>query len=211
MVKGKLEAILYEEDSDFNWRTIQRLISHAKAWQPSAFNLLDRLQIDLLSGKPEISRAKWRMDVALDDVCVGGATNLFIVLNNQTFEQRNVTVEVLVPNGEPESRTHRFELAACPPPRNPLQLSSRNDEDCLDWLPRYLQKGVVLWMNVAWNRNFYGTTNIQVVLRDEDGVVLESKVLTTEVSRKTSNALRKRMLRLEDARKIGDMAIPVSP
>ena len=51
------------------------------------------------------------MDVALDDVCVGGATNLFIVLNNQTFEQRNVTVEVLVPNGEPESRTHRFELA----------------------------------------------------------------------------------------------------
>ena len=211
MVKGKLEAILYEEDSDFNWRTIQRLISHAKAWQPSAFNLLDRLQIDLLSGKPEISRAKWRTDVALDDVCVGGATNLFIVLNNQTFEQRNVTVEVLVPNGEPESRTHRFELAACPPPRNPLQLSSRNDEDCLDWLPRYLQKGVVLWMNVAWNRNFYGTTNIQVVLRDEDGVVLESKVLTTEVSRKTSNALRKRMLRLEDARKIGDMAIPVSP
>ena len=78
MVKGKLEAILYE-DSDFNWRTIQRLI-HAKAWQPSAFNLLDRLQIDLLSGKPEISRAKWRMDVALDDVCVGGATNLFICL-----------------------------------------------------------------------------------------------------------------------------------
>ena len=210
MVKGKLEDILYEQDSDFNWRTLQRLISHAKAWQPSAFNLLDRLQIDLLTGKPEISRAKWRMDVALDEVCVGGATNLFIVLNNQTFEQRNVTVEVLVPNGEPETRTHRFELAACPPPRNSLSLSAKNDEDCLDWVPRYLQKGVVLWMNVAWNRNFYGTTNVQVVLRGEDGVVLDSRVLTTEVSRRTSNALRKRMLRLEKARKIGEMEIPVS-
>ena len=210
MVKGKLEDILYEQDSDFNWRTLQRLISHAKAWQPSAFNLLDRLQIDLLTGKPEISRAKWRMDVALDEVCVGGATNLFIVLNNQTFEQRNVTVEVLVPNGEPETRTHRFELAACPPPRNSLSLSAKNDEDCLDWVPRYLQKGVVLWMNVAWNRNFYGTTNVQVVLRGEDGVVLDSRVLTTEVSRRTSNALRKRMLRLEKARKIGEKEIPVS-
>lgn len=210
MVKGKLEDILYNHDSDFNWRTLQRLISHAKAWQPSAFNLLDRLQIDLLSGKPEISRAKWRMDVALDDICIGGATNLFIVLNNQMFEKRNVTVEVLVPNGEPESRTHRFELAACPPPRSALKLSAANDDDCLDWVPRYLQKGVVLWMNVAWDRNFYGTTNIQVVLRGEDGVVLESKVLTTIVSRKTSNALRKRMLRLERARKIGEMEIPVS-
>ena len=78
-------------------------------------------------------------------------------------------------------------------------------------MPRYLQKGVVLWMNVAWNRSFYGPTNVQVVLRGEDGVVLESKVLTTEVSRRTSNALRKRMLRLEKARRIGEMEIPVSP
>ena len=150
------------------------------------------------------------MDVALDDVCVGGATNLFIVLNNQTFEKRNVTVEVLVPNGEPESRTHRFELDACPPPRNALRLSAAKEEDCLDWVPRYLHKGVVLWMNVAWDRSFYGATNIQVVLRDEDGVVLESRVLTTEVSRRTSNALRKRMQRLEKARKIGELEIPTA-
>jgi len=80
----------------------------------------------------------------------------------------------------------------------------------LDWIPRYLHKGVVLWMNVAWNRNFYGKTNIQVVLRDESGIVLESRVLTTEVSRKTSNALRKRMLRLERAREIGEMDIPIT-
>ena len=210
IIKGNVEEIIYQSSSDFNWRTLQRLISHANAWQPSAFNLLARLQNDLLTGKPETIRAKWRMDVALDDVCVGGATNLFIVLNNQTFEKRNVTVEVLVPNGEPESRTHRFELDACPPPRNALRLSASKDEDCLDWVPRYLHKGVVLWMNVAWDRSFYGVTNIQVVLRDEDGVVLESRVLTTEVSRRTSNALRKRMQRLEKARKIGELEIPTA-
>ncbi len=206
--QGRVEEILYDSNSDFNWRTLQRLISHAKAWQPSAFNLLNRLQIDLLSGKPELSRAKWRMDVALDDVCIGGTTNLFIVLNNQTFEQRNVKVEVSVPNGEPESRTHRFELEACPPPRDALVLSSSTDEDTLDWIPRYLHKGVVLWMNIAWNRSFYGKTNIQVVLRDDDGVVVESKILSTQVSRKSSDVLRKRMLRLEGARKIGEMEIP---
>ena len=64
-------------------------------------------------------------------------------------------------------------------------------------------------MNIAWNRNFYGKTNIQVVLRDESGIVVESRVLVTEVSRKISNAIRKRMIRLEKAREIGEMDIPV--
>ena len=65
-------------------------------------------------------------------------------------------------------------------------------------------------MNIAWNRNFYGKTNVQVVLRDESGIVLQSRVLTTEVSRKTSNALRKRMVRLEKAREIGELEIPIT-
>ena len=65
-------------------------------------------------------------------------------------------------------------------------------------------------MNVAWNRDFFGKTNIQVVLRDDEGVVLESKILTTKVSRSSTSVLRKRMLRLEKARNIGEMDIPIS-
>jgi hypothetical protein len=64
-------------------------------------------------------------------------------------------------------------------------------------------------MNVAWNREFFGKTNIQVVLRDDEGVVLESKILTTKVSRSSTSVLRKRMLRLEKARKIGEMDVPI--
>jgi hypothetical protein len=64
-------------------------------------------------------------------------------------------------------------------------------------------------MNVAWNREFFGKTNIQVVLRDDEGVVLESKILTTKVSRSSTSVLRKRMLRLEKARKIGEMEVPI--
>ena len=63
-------------------------------------------------------------------------------------------------------------------------------------------------MNVAWNRDFFGETNLQVVLRDDEGVVLESKILTTKVSRSSSGVVRKRMLRLEKARKIGEMDLP---
>ena len=71
-------------------------------------------------------------DVALDDVCVDGSTNLFISLNNQTFNKEQVTVEVLVPNGEPETRTHGS-LESCILKRH-LKLSSSKEEDILDWL-----------------------------------------------------------------------------
>ena len=208
MKQNSIRDLLLEEDNRFNWRTLQRLISHAKAWQPSAFDLLDRLQNDLLSGRPELIRSKWRMDVSIDEKSIDGSTNLFIALNNQTFEPRHVKVEVLVPNGEPKSRDHRFELKPCPPPRKEIKLSNATDEDALDWIPRYLQKGVVLWINVAWNRKFSGNSNIQVILRDDDGIVLESQVLTTLVERNSADNTRERIKRLEIARKIGELSVP---
>ena len=208
MKHDTIKEILLEEGNRFNWRTLQRLISHAKAWQPSAFELLDRLQNDLLVGQPELIRSKWRMDVSIDEKRIDGSTNLFIALNNQTFEPRHVKVEVLVPNGEPKSRDHRFELKPCPPPRQEIKLSNSSDEDALDWIPRYLQKGVVLWINVAWNRRFSGNSNIQVILRDDDGIILESKVLTTFVERNSADNTRERVKRLELARKIGELSIP---
>tara|TARA_X000001036_G_scaffold265772_1_gene246873 strand:+ start:2868 stop:4403 length:1536 start_codon:yes stop_codon:yes gene_type:complete len=208
MKHDTIKEILLEEGNRFNWRTLQRLISHAKAWQPSAFELLDRLQNDLLVGQPELIRSKWRMDVSIDEKSIDGSTNLFIALNNQTFEPRHVKVEVLVPNGEPKSRDHRFELKPCPPPRQEIKLSNSSDEDALDWIPRYLQKGVVLWINVAWNRRFSGNSNIQVILRDDDGIILESKVLTTFVERNSADNTRERVKRLELARKIGELSIP---
>ena len=208
MKKDTINDILLEGENRFNWRTLQRLISHAKAWQPSAFNLLDRLQNDLLSGRPELIRSKWRMDVSIDEKSIDGSTNLFIALNNQTFESRHVKVEVLVPKGEPESRDHRLELKPCPPPRKEIKLSNATDEDALDWIPRYLQKGVVLWINVAWNRSFRGASNIQVILRDDDGIILESQVLTTFVERNSADTTRERIKRLEVARKIGELGIP---
>jgi hypothetical protein len=208
MKEGVISEMLLDENNQFNWRTLQRLIAHAKAWQPSAFNLLDRLQNDLLSGKPELIRSKWRMDVSIDEKSADGSTNLFIALNNQTLESRHVRVEVLVPNGEPESRDHRFELAPCPPPRREIQLSNSDEEDALDWIPRYLEKGVVLWINVAWNRNFRGLSNIQVILRDDDGIILESQVLNTLVQSRSTDYVRERIKRLEKARKIGELRLP---
>ena len=203
-----IEEILLDSTAKFNWRTLQRLLAHARVWQPSAFRLLERLQVDLLAGTPNMLRSPWRMDVALDPVCDEGSGHLFIALNNQTFKQTVARIEVICPGGEPFSRAHRFDLQACPPPRHAIELNAIGEDDALDWVPRYLQQGVVLWLGVAWSGKMRGDRYVQVILRDEDGVIIESQVLRTEVKARSSTHTRKKNKNLEKARTWASRPMP---
>jgi hypothetical protein len=200
--------VLLNPEAKFNWRSLQRLLAHARVWQPSAFRILERLQLDLLSGSPMMIREPWRMDVALDPQCDEGTGHLFIALNNQTFKQTVARIEVVCPGGEPFARDHRFELKACPPPRQAVELYTAGEDDALDWVPRYLQQGVVLWLGVAWPEKEQGDRYVQVILRDEEGVVIESRVLRTVVKRRNSSHYRKKNKRLEGARKWAARPLP---
>ncbi|MEC8519760.1 MAG: hypothetical protein VXY67_02205, partial [Candidatus Thermoplasmatota archaeon] len=184
------------------------LLAHARVWQPSAFRLLERLQLDLLSGTPSMLRSPWRMDVALDPECEDGTGHLFIGLNNQTFEQAVARVEVVCPGGEPFARDHRFELQACPPPRKAVSLNAEGEDDALDWVPRYLQQGVVLWLGVAWPEREEVDRYVQVILRDEAGVVIESRVLRTTVKRASGFQIRRKNRHLERARTWASRPLP---
>ena len=203
-----IKSVLLDEEAKFNWRTLQRLLAHARVWQPSAFRLLERLQLDLLSGNPDMLRSPWRMDVALDPECDEGTGHLFIALNNQSFNQTVARIEVVCPGGEPFARDHRFELQACPPPRGAVSLNAEGEDDALDWVPRYLQQGVVLWLGVAWPEKEVGERYVQVILRDEEGVVIESRVLRTIVERKSSFQSRAKNQQLERARAWAKRPLP---
>lgn len=203
-----LPEVLFNEDGKFNWRTLQRLIEHSRVWQPSAFRLLERLQLDLLSGTPQKLRLPWRMDVALDPECEEGTGHLFIALNNQTFNQATARIEVICPGGDPVARDHRFELQPCPPPRGAIELNIEGEDDALDWVPRYLQQGVVLWLGVAWPEKSQGPRYVQVILRDDEGIVIESHVLRTLVKKKSSSQQRIKNKRLEKARTWASKPLP---
>ena len=203
-----LEAVLLDPEAKFNWRSLQRLLDHARVWQPGAFQLLDRLQLDLLRGDSKLLRSPWRMDAALDAECPEGSGHLFIVLNNQTFDPASARIEVLCPGGDPFSRDHRFELQPCPSPREAVSLNAHGEDDALDWVPRYLQQGVVLWLGVAWPDKTQGDRFVQVILRDEAGVVIESQVLRTYVKRRVGNSTRRRFWALERARVWAQFPLP---
>ena len=203
-----IEDLVLNKDNLFHWRSFQRLLSHAQNWQPGAFQLLERLQLDLLSGRPEYLRSDWRMDVALDKLCVGGKGHLFIALNNQSFEEKVARIEVICPDGEPVSRDHRFEVQPCPPPTGPVALRNDGDNDALDWMPRYLQRGVVLWLSIAWNRMENNLQNVQVILRDSEGIVIESQVLATRSISPTRQGQWGRRKMEESTRKLALLPFP---
>ncbi len=208
MSPDAIERILLSEESFFNWRTIQRTLEHARAWQPGAFRLFERLQNDFLSGASEILLSPWRMDISLDSTCYDGSGSLFIALNNQTFDATHVRVEVQVPGGEPQSIDHRFELAPCPPPLKAIELSNSSEDDVLSWLPRYLERTVVLWVNVAWDRGFKGDAQVQVTLRDDENLVLGSRIVRTNVLPRENRQRIERIRQLLRVRRFSELDLP---
>ena len=148
------------------------------------------------------------MDIAMADNCSTRNGDLFIALNNQTKEDRHLKVEVIVPGGIPESQVHRFELVSCPAPAGPVKITDSLVEDALDWMPKYLERGIVLWIGVAWNENVKGRRNVQVVLRDDDENIIDSRTIRTEVLVGESAHTKQRLKRMLEARKKGESELP---
>ena len=202
------QGLLLSDDTQFNWVKLQRLIAHARAWQSEVFDLLDRLQNDLLSGSATITKDDWRMDLALASKCDKGTGHLFIALNNQTDKDRHLRVEVIVPGGMPESQNHRFELSSCPGPKDAVKITDPLIEDALDWMPKYLEKGVILWIGVAWKEGIKGHRNVQVILRDDDNIILGSRIIRTQVLTGDSSISKQRLKRMLKARTKGENPLP---
>ena len=115
-----------------------------------------------------------------------------------------------VPGGEPQSIDHRFELAPCPPPLKAIELTSASEDDVLSWLPRYLERTVVLWINVAWDRSFQGDAQVQITLRDDEGIVLGSRIVRTNVLPKESRQRIERIRQLLRVRRFSELDLPAT-
>jgi hypothetical protein len=81
-------------------------------------------------------------------------------------------------------------------------------EDALDWMPKYLEKGIILWIGVAWKRGMRGIKNVQVILRDDDGCVLDSRAMQTEKATLINSATGSRIKQILNARSIGESPLP---
>ena len=182
---------------------IHRLVAHAKAWQPSFFNLVDRLQMDILDNGAAIVNGAWRMDAECEYICKDGQGSLFILLHNQTEVMKRARIDVFLTGGSPDSYMFSVEVPPCPPPQTPLPLiDASGGDDAVKWMAQYLDRTVVLWLKVTWLPNESGLRQLSVSLKNQEGEVELSNILHTTVQKRIGAGDRGRRSRLRLARRL---------
>jgi len=201
--EGGCEEFLSDKEAEISLNLLHRLVAHAKAWQPIFFNLIDRLQMDLLDYGATIVNKGWRMDAECDYISTDGQGGLFIFLHNQTSDSKKVRVDVILPGGMPESYLFSVEVPACSSPKSPLPLiNTSGEEDTIQWMAHYLDRTVVLWLKITWSAGVSGLRQLSVSLKDENSQVLQSMVIHTNVQKRIGAGDKNRRSRLRKARQL---------
>ena len=203
LYEGGCEELLIDKEAEISLNLLHRLVSHAKAWQPIFFNLIDRLQMDLLDHSASIVNKGWRMDAECDYISTDGQGGLFIFLHNQTPESKKIRVDVILPGGMPDTYLFSVEVPACSSPKTALPLSNiSGEEDAIQWMAHYLDRTVVLWLKITWASGVSGLRQLSVSLKDENSEVLQSMVIHTKVQKRVGAGDKNRRSRLRRARQL---------
>ena len=173
----------------FNITTLNRLLEHTEAWQPGLFRIIRRVRNDILSGNVSLTDSEWRMDHDLPLTCSDGQGDLFLMIHNFGETEETVEVEVVVPDGLPISQTFRVTPQPTPslPAAIPLNTISMT-ETLADRLSILMERGLVLWLGIAWSAKSRGKHPVQIHLRKEGGETISSVVLSTDVLQRSSGS-----------------------
>ena len=178
-----------EKPLPFNITTLNRLLEHTDAWQPGLFRIIRRVRNDILSGNVSLTDSEWRMDHDLPLTCSDGQGDLFLMIHNFGEMEETVEVEVVVPDGLPISQTFRVTPQPTPslPAAIPLNTMSMT-ETLADRLSILMERGLVLWIGIAWPPKSRGQHPVQIHLRKEGGETISSVVLSTDVLQRSSGS-----------------------
>ena len=178
-----------EKPLPFNITTLNRLLEHTEAWQPGLFRIIRRVRNDILSGNVSLTDSEWRMDHDLPLACPDGQGDLFLMIHNFGETEETVEVEVVVPDGLPISQTFRVTPQPTPslPAAIPLNTMSMT-ETLADRLSILMERGLVLWIGIAWSPKSRGQHPVQIHLRKEGGETISSVVLSTDVLQRSSGS-----------------------
>ena len=173
----------------FTATTLSRLLEHTEAWQPGLFRIIRRVRNDILSGNVSLTDSEWRMDYDLPLTCADGQGDLFLMVHNFGEKEETVEVEVVVPDGLPITQT--FRVTPLPTPALPAAIplnSMSMTETLADRLSILMERGLVLWIGLAWSSKTRGNHPVQIHLRKEGGETIESVILTTDVQQRSGGS-----------------------
>jgi len=177
----------------FNTHDIFRVLHLIESTTPAFFDLVDRLQLELVDNIPIMAQDPVYIDAAAEEVCVkDGECHFLLVLFNNAAQARDYTVRIGVSGLEPNdlrlkvSAEGRGDFAI---PTEPIPLVSETGIDVAHVLATVLKNSVALWVTLEPRE--IGIQTLQVFIEDSSGRVVEGKTMPIEVIRNVSYLVKK--------------------
>ena len=114
----------------------------------------------------------------------------------------------MTPSGEPKTREHRISLKPCGKISEPLELYSNTEIDVVEKLPHFMENSAIMWLRLSWPKDVFGENLVILNVSNMEGEIISSMVWTTRIRRFAFNPFKKRLRRILQARKFGDLPLP---
>ncbi|NWF95999.1 MAG: hypothetical protein HXY34_07625 [Candidatus Thorarchaeota archaeon] len=160
---------------------------------PALFDLIDRLQLELVDNAAVMAEDPVYVDAAAEEVCrKDGECNLFLILFNNAPEPRDYTVRITVAGLEPKELRVRVSAEGRGQfkiPSESVPLVSDSKVDVAHILATLLKNSVSLWLTLEPRE--IGTQTLQVFVEDSSGRVIEGKTMPVTIIRNIEYLLRR--------------------
>ncbi|MFX1450734.1 MAG: hypothetical protein ACFFCM_07830, partial [Promethearchaeota archaeon] len=150
---------------------------------PAFFDVVDRLQLELIDNIKILSEDPIYMDVCSEEmVPKDGEMNIILFLFNNFPEDQKYKIKIFAPGFQPselivdvltEGRG-TFQI-----PKNEIPLTSDTETDVVEIMSTMLKNGDAVWLTLEPREK--GEQTIQIFLMEPDGTVIEGKTMTVDI------------------------------
>ena len=177
----------------FHWNDIFKIFDLIESYSPAFFDIVDRLQLELMDNITIVAEDPVYMDVSASEVCrKDDECNLFLLIYNNAPDTKDYIVRIVSPGFEPnelklkvpvEGRGN-FEI-----PKKPIALTDESDEEVVYILATMIKNADSLW--VTFEPRDIGIQTVQVFLEDAEGRIIEGKTMAIDIVRNIAYLLKR--------------------
>ncbi|MFX0031776.1 MAG: hypothetical protein ACFE8E_07950 [Candidatus Hodarchaeota archaeon] len=187
------KGLLIEGSWYFSTEDIYRLFNYIRKFNPGFFNIIDRLQLELIDNIERVAKDPIYMDSAAQEVVyLNAELNIMIFLYNNSIASKKYKIKVVAPGFDPDELILNIEVegrGSFTIPDKPIPLISSGAMDIANVLSTMLENADTTWLTLEPRET--GEQTIQVFLMAEDGTIIEGKTRAVKVTKNLKAYLKK--------------------
>ncbi|MEX2719861.1 MAG: hypothetical protein Q6362_000380 [Candidatus Wukongarchaeota archaeon] len=192
----------------FGKNDVCKLFDFMEENSPGFFNIVDRLQLELVDNIKMLAEDPIYLDVSADEVCEEDTeVNLIALLYNNSPEPKDYRLRIYAPGFEPERLEVNLHVEGAGEkkiPKEEVPFYAEGADDIVGIASRMLKDADSIWLTLEPRK--LGTQTLQIFLETPDGYVIEGKTLSVSVIKNFMMTIKRSVGKLSF---LGGIASPV--